>query len=221
MHLKRLIIAFFLLPVLYIYTMYLPAEYFLFLIVFFSTIALAEFYTMFRIKGLLKYAGIVCGGALLFVFFIAREFFTDILLFSALMIMGLRLFIKREPEASLSDIACAVFGLLYIPGLLTFQLSLDRADPRWIILLYASVWAADSAALYIGSAIGKRKLYKEISPNKTVAGAVASAFGGIIGAVFIKVLIMHHIPLHIMMILGAAVGITTVIGDLVESMFKR
>lgn len=221
MHLKRLIIAFILLPILYIYTMYLPAEYFLFLIVFFSTIALAEFYTMFKINGLLKYTGILSGGALLFVFFIAREFFVDILLLSALLIMGLRLFIKREPKASLSETACAVFGLLYIPGLLTFQLSLDKANPQWIILLYAAVWASDSAALYIGSSIGKRKLYTEISPNKTVAGAVASVFGGIIGAVLIKMLIMHHISFPTMMILGAAVGITTVIGDLVESMFKR
>jgi phosphatidate cytidylyltransferase len=221
MHLKRLIIAFILLPLLYIYIMYLPSEYFLFLMVFFSTIALSEFYSMFRIKGLLKYTGILWGGALLFAFFVAREFFADILLLSVLTIMGLRLLIKREPAASLSETACVVFGLLYIPGLLSFQISLDRANPQWIVLLYTSVWASDSAAFYIGSAIGKRKLYKEISPNKTVAGATASIFGGTIGAVLIKFLFMHHIPLYIMIILGAAVGITTIIGDLVESMFKR
>ena len=176
---------------------------------------------MFGIEGLLKYAGVLWGAALMFVFFISRDLFIDMLLLSALTIMGLRLFIKREPAASLSEIAYTVFGLLYIPGLLTFQLSLDKANPQWIVLLYASVWASDSAAFYIGSAIGKRKLYKEISPNKTVAGAVASVFGGVLGAVVIKTLLMHQVSLRAAIILGTAVGITTILGDLVESMFKR
>ncbi|MEW6109513.1 MAG: phosphatidate cytidylyltransferase [Nitrospirota bacterium] len=221
MHLKRLVIALILIPLFYIYVMYLPPEFFLFILTFFGTIALLEFYTMYRISGLLKYAGIFWGAAFLFVFFLARDLFADILLLSALTVMGIRLFAKRDPKASLSDISAAMLGLLYIPGLLTFQFSLIKEGPQWIVLLYASVWAADSMAYYAGTSIGKRKLYKEISPNKTVAGAAGSVIGGILGAALIKATILQQISLYQTILIGSVVGITTVIGDLVESMFKR
>jgi phosphatidate cytidylyltransferase len=221
MHYKRVIVAAILVPLLYFYVMYLPAEYFLFLMVFVSTIALIEFYAMFRIGPALKYAGIACGAALLAVFFTERHFFVDILLLSALGLMGLRLVTKRDPSSSLADVSAAVLGLLYIPGLLTFQLDLVRNGPAWIAMLYVSVWVSDSLAYYIGKGFGKRKLYVEVSPNKTVAGAVGSLAGGAIGAVFIRFAMLHQVSLQHSILLGTTVGGASIVGDLVESMFKR
>lgn len=221
MHLKRLVIALTLVPLLFMYIMFLPPEYFLFLLTFFSTLGMAEFYAMSRINVVLKYAAIVCGAAMMFVFFMAKDFFVLILLLSVLTIMGLRLVIKRDPRSALSDVSNAALGLLYIPGLLLFQLDLIKAGPQWIVLLYASVWAADSMAFYVGTHLGRRKLYREISPNKTVEGAVGSVIGGILGAALIKFTILHELSVTYMIIAGALVGLTTVIGDLVESMFKR
>ncbi len=201
--------------------MYLPPGYFLFMITFFSTIALAEFYTIFKVKGLLKYSGIFWGAVMLTVFFTRVDLFINILLLSVLTIMGLRLFIKKDPASSISDISTVILGLLYIPGLLSFQLSLMKTGPEWVVLLYASVWASDSMAYYIGVGIGKRKLYKEISPNKTVAGAFGSVIGGILGAILIKAALLHQISMFQTILIGSAVGIAAVIGDLVESMLKR
>jgi phosphatidate cytidylyltransferase len=201
--------------------MYLPSEYFLFMIGFFSTVALLEFYVMFKIKGLLKYSGLFLGIVLQSVFFSARDYFVEALFLSVLTIMMLRLFLGRLPAYSKDDVATTVFGLLYIPCLLTFQLSLAEAGSSWIILLYASVWAADSLAYYVGKGIGKRKLYEEMSPNKTVAGAGGSLIGGIIGTALIGVLMPIQITLLQIVFIGLAIGISTMIGDLVESMFKR
>lgn len=221
MHLKRLVIAIVLIPLFYIFIMYLPAKFFLFLLTFLSTIALAEFYTISKIKGLIKYSGIFWGAILLFVFFMAGDLFIDILLLSVLATMGLRLLIKRDPHFSLSEISTAILGLLYIPGLLTFQLSLIKIGPEWIVLLYTSVWASDSMAYYVGTVFGRGRLYKEISPNKTITGAVSSVIGGIVGAVIVKAAILHQISIYQIILIGSAVGVATVIGDLVESMFKR
>ena len=221
MHLKRLVIALILLPVLYVYVMYLPPKYFLFLMIFLSTVGLAEFYAMCRIKGLFLYSGLLWGAALLIVSFISPDLFLQVLLLAALATMALRLFLKQDPSGSISVVSAAVFGLIYIPGLLTFQMNLVKSGPAWIVLLYASVWAADSMAFYIGKSIGKRKLYPAISPNKTVAGAVGSLIGGIIGAALIKVTLLVQISILYTVIIGLAVGLSTIIGDLVESMFKR
>jgi phosphatidate cytidylyltransferase len=64
-------------------------------------------------------------------------------------------------------------------------------------------------------------LYEAISPNKTVEGAVGSLLGGVAGAVLIRAALLPQVGLTPCIILGAAVGATTIIGDLVESMLKR
>ncbi|MBI5641769.1 MAG: phosphatidate cytidylyltransferase [Nitrospirae bacterium] len=221
MHLKRLVVALLIVPPFYLAIMYLPAEFFFFLLSFFSTLALFEFYTMFRLDNMMKYSGIIAGAALLAVFFLAPWLFSHALLLSVLTIMSLRLFLKKDPASSLSAVSTAVIGLLYIPGLLSFQMNLYKAAPAWIILLYASVWASDSMAYYIGKGFGKRKLYEAISPNKTVAGAFGSVGGGMLGIILVKTALLPHISLAHAVLIGAVVGVTTIVGDLVESMFKR
>jgi phosphatidate cytidylyltransferase len=221
MHRKRIITAFILLPFFYFYIMYLPPEYFLLLLVVLASLAQTEFYTMFGLHRLLKYAGIAGGSVMLVVYFLRPGAVAGVILLIVLFISAMRLFIKRDPRSALVDVSAAMLGILYVPGLLAFQLSLRKAGPGWIILLYASVYAADSAAYYIGKGLGRRKLYKEMSPNKTVAGAVGSIFGGMAGAVFVKAVIFTRVSLSHALLAGAVVGVATIVGDLVESMFKR
>ncbi|GFP31617.1 hypothetical protein HKBW3S34_02539, partial [Candidatus Hakubella thermalkaliphila] len=66
MHLKRLIVAAILLPLIYFYITKLPAEYFLFLLVIVAAAAQHEFYSMYNVKGLLRYSGIIMGILMLF-----------------------------------------------------------------------------------------------------------------------------------------------------------
>ena len=44
------------------------------------------------------------------------------------------------------------------------------------------IWSTDSGAYFIGKSMGKRKLWPEISPNKTVEGFI----GGIVTAVVLS-----------------------------------
>ena len=60
-----------------------------------------------------------------------------------------------------------------------------------------------------------------MSPNKTVEGAVGSFLGGLIGVLLIKFTMLAGMPLSTAIILGLVVSLMTIIGDLVESMFKR
>ncbi len=126
----------------------------------------------------------------------------------------------REPASSLKDISPVVTGFLYIPNLLLAQWYLRLQGYEWILFLYGCVWASDSAAYYIGKRIGKKKLYEEVSPNKTVEGAFGSIAGGMLSALLLGKLLLNA-PVHILMLTGAAVGAITIVGDLVESMFKR
>lgn len=221
MHLKRLLVALVLVPALYLYTMYLPPQYYLFLITAVSTVALAEFYAIAGIGSHLKYSGLFFGAVILTMQFFARQLFSEALFIAVLTMLTLRLFLKRDAAGSVREATAAVFGLLYIPGLLSFQLDIIKAGAPLLVMLYAAVWGSDSMALYVGKSIGRRKLYVEMSPNKTVEGAVGSFIGGLIGVLLIKFTILAVMPLSSAIILGLVVSFTTIIGDLVESMFKR
>lgn len=233
MHLKRLIIAVIALPLLYFYITKLPAEYFLFLLITITAIAQYEFYSMYNVKGLLRYSGIAIGILTISVAYLSAHYWIvqdlsknlliDLFAVSFLIVACIRLFSKRSPASSLHDIAAVIVAVVYIPGLLCYQIYLREHGAEWIIFLYGCVWASDSLAYYIGSGIGKRKLYKEVSPNKTIAGAAGSIAGGAIGAVILKTALIYSISLPFVkaVIMGIIIGVMTVIGDLVESMFKR
>lgn len=221
MHFKRLIVAAALLPALYFYIMYLSSEYFLFLLILMSVIAIREFYSMYHIERLLQYIGLISGILILSISYISKVLLADIIILSFIVMAGVRLFLKRNPRSSLSDISPPVLGLLYIPCLLIFQTRLREFGPEWIIFLYAVVWTADTFAYYIGTLIGERKLYVEVSPNKTLSGTFGSLIGGAVGAMLIKTALIPALTMSSALIIGITIGIVSIVGDLVESMFKR
>ncbi|MBI4810464.1 MAG: phosphatidate cytidylyltransferase [Ignavibacteriales bacterium] len=90
-----------------------------------------------------------------------------------------------------------------------------------IISLFAIIWICDSAAYYIGSALGKHKLFPRVSPNKSWEGAIAGFIFAIIASITAKLLVLEYLPLGSAIILGIIVGIFGQIGDLFESLLKR
>lgn len=221
MHLKRLVVALIVLPLFYFYIMYLPAVFYIFLLMAVSLIALSEFYSMYHVEGTLRHACLLFGAAIIAVSYYVQVYLPDFIMFSAMSVMCIRLFIRKNPLSALSDISPALIGLLYVTGLLTFQTWIRNIGPQWIIFLYATVWSSDSVAYYIGKGFGKRRLYREVSPNKTVAGAIGSLIGGILGAFLFKATLIPTLTVSAAMITGILIGSISIIGDLVESMFKR
>ncbi|MEC5422660.1 phosphatidate cytidylyltransferase [Virgibacillus sp. C22-A2] len=90
-----------------------------------------------------------------------------------------------------------------------------------IIYVFFIVWATDTGAYFFGRAIGKNKLWPEISPNKTIEGAV----GGIVLACVTGVAyhLINPFPYSMFIIIAVTIlaSIAGQIGDLVESAFKR
>ncbi len=219
--LKRLIVAVVLLPIIYLYIMYLPSRYFVLLLIFLSFVAMSEFYSMYRVTGILRYAGLFLGVFILSASYISEDLLLSVVILSIMLMMGIRLFAKRNPVSSLNDISPSVLGMLYIPGFFAFQTQIRRLGPEWIIFLYASVWTSDTMAYYLGTWFGKRRLYIEVSPNKTVVGAVGSLVGGMVAALLLRATIIPLLTLSYAVLIGIMIGTISIIGDLVESMFKR
>ncbi|HAM52806.1 MAG TPA: hypothetical protein DCP92_19705 [Nitrospiraceae bacterium] len=221
MHATRLIVAAILLPLFYLYVVKLQQGYFYLLILLVSSLAQSEFYAMYRVRGILKIVGIGAGVALLSAMYFSRGILPDILLSAFLLIAFVRLMGKRDPASSLHDMAPVVTAMLYIPCSLGFQIFLRGGGPGWILFLFGCVWASDSFAYYIGKTLGRKKLFVEVSPQKTVAGAFGSVAGGALSGFLLNRAFVQTMNSWESLTIGIVIGATTIIGDLVESMFKR
>jgi len=145
--------------------------------------------------------------------------------------------LKAPVEGSISDIsgnfsnsmyiALPFIALLAIADIQNFDKyygvgSLTSEDGSFILFsLFAGVWTCDSAAFFVGKALGKRKLSPVISPNKSVEGAVAGFFGAIISTVAILHFWSGALPIFPSILIGAIIGTLGQAGDLAESLLKR
>jgi phosphatidate cytidylyltransferase len=137
----------------------------------------------------------------------------------------------RNRESAILNAGVTLLGILYI-GLFSESLIrirefyaysglLYRQGGLLIIAIMASIWACDSAAFFVGSAIGRNKLFPRVSPKKSWEGAVAGFIFSIIAMVAARSLFLDFLSLKDVIILGLITGIFGQIGDLIESLLKR
>ncbi|MBR8835993.1 MAG: phosphatidate cytidylyltransferase [Stigonema ocellatum SAG 48.90 = DSM 106950] len=88
------------------------------------------------------------------------------------------------------------------------------------LLTFLCIWAADIGAYIIGKFFGKTPL-SEISPKKTVEGAVFGLASSVVVAVAAAYYLDWPRTPFTGMALGLLIGIASIFGDLTESMLKR
>jgi phosphatidate cytidylyltransferase len=116
-----------------------------------------------------------------------------------------------------------VMGFVYVPFLLG-HLILVRDWNRgiiWAFFLLAVVFAGDTAAYYVGKAFGRHKLSPNISPGKTVEGALGGLVANLLVGVVFKTWWLPELPWGFCVGLVVMLGVMGQVGDLVESMLKR
>jgi phosphatidate cytidylyltransferase len=90
----------------------------------------------------------------------------------------------------------------------------------WTLVVILATWIGDSAALLIGRRVGRRKLAPELSPNKTVEGALAGLIGSALAGTGV-VLACGLGSASFGFLVGTVIGLFGQLGDLGESFLKR
>jgi phosphatidate cytidylyltransferase len=216
---------------------------FILLVAFLALAGMVEFYGMAQKRGLacFKISGVIGGVLLMVGTFLnvtgrlgrsdsparVNDFETSFLILFVLGLCLRQLFAKRNP-AGITAIAVTLLGLMYVPWLLNFIQKIQffpGVEGKYFLLYFILITKfSDMGAYVVGSLIGRHKLIPRISPAKTWEGFI----GAILVSTGASLVFVHFLGGHMAgmstlhaIVLGVVLSVTAVIGDLIESLFKR
>jgi phosphatidate cytidylyltransferase len=218
---------------------------FLLILVFLAVTGLLEFYGMVQKLNHACYAKWGVGGGVLMILFtfvcVSGQFGHAVTpsrmndretMFIILFVLGLcvRQFASRRVSTGIIAISTTLFGMMYVPWLLNFIQKINffgqaGVEGAYYVLYFVLVTKfSDCGAYMVGSLIGRHKMIPRISPGKTwegFAGAVLVSTGA--SVVFARLAGSHlaGMTLKHSIILGIILSMAAVVGDLIESLFKR
>lgn len=142
----------------------------------------------------------------------------------AILLLG-TLFLFRLPEITTVHhrLGWLCLGLLYLPFLLghLYLIRMLPAGRAWIFLTLLVIMVCDTCAYFVGSNLGKRKLYPAVSPNKSIEGGVGGLVGSVLAVVLAGLTFLPQIGIFDGIVVGLLLGTVGQVGDLFESLLKR
>ena len=204
-----------------------------------SVIAATEMYNIFSKKTVLFNKFLLqlftillpIGTYLLILFGKSTTYIAWLLLFEILILLGVEVYTHKSFDDSNQRITASVFILLYCGYMITFVSRMGAFKDSTIIIciFLLAVFMCDSIAWLFGVLLGKnnRGVFA-VSPNKSIAGFCGGFLGSIAscvlawflsGPIFQKDILSGSVWKAIL--LGFLCAISSITGDLVESVFKR
>jgi len=226
LHLKRIIAALVLTPLFLILIIKGSYVHYSMLVVVLASLGLWEYFNLIgdRVDRRLRNIGILWGVLLAGGFHVgSSQVIIAMLALGFISVCLVRLSKVGDLGTVFQEIGYTFLGPLYV-GLLLGHLSLIRSTlegREWTLLLFFTIWMGDIAAFYTGLSIGKHKLYPEISPNKTIEGAIGGTLGCFMVVAAAKVFYMNQLSVVDVAVLSIGIAVMGQLGDLCESMFKR
>lgn len=212
----------------------------------FVTVALYEFFTMVRHRGILVHRPLSIALGIIFTGLVAWRslvepglvpvsvvgpgataisWMWDIFWPATIVIIFIRQFTRENTFEALGGLATTLFGLAYIAALFSYFFyirAIDHEQGAWLVLFLILVTKmGDAGAYVIGNLAGRHILVSRISPRKTVEGFVGAVLVSGLSAVAARAMLGSDISPGHSFLLGVFLGICGQLGDLAESLLKR
>ncbi len=194
-------------------------------------IGLFEFYAISRDTGFRAFNGIgYVIGALICLAQLPLVGANPTMEFALLLILILFAFLpalraKTGVANCLGASAATMLGVLYVAFTLSWLVPLRFTQPdaggRMVLFLFLVVWAGDIFAYLIGRNWGRTPFFNQISPAKTLEGAVAGLAGSILAGGVYAHFYWREESMKAVILIAGIVALAGQAGDLVESALKR
>lgn len=216
------------------------------LLLFITVVGVWEFYGLARAKGSepQRCMGMLMSIVLFFAGFVPSLYIYNVIDKSELLVDGLLLLmlcaillvltfvieVFRNRKTPIYNIATTIMGTLYvalpmatlmiIPAILNVVIYRSDTWIPWVFLFYLLlVWGNDVFAYLVGVTMGKHRMCERLSPKKSWEGFAGGIAGSVaVGAIAAAVLGGSY---GVWIGLAVVVALSSVVGDLIESMFKR
>jgi len=233
---QRLLTAGIVIPILLV-LFYLGGLWFLGLAEFVILIGMLEFCRMVNAKGFPAHAilGTIAALCLGVAAYFARlDLIVMILTLAGLAILAAQIS-SKDLKTAINSTSATMMGVIYVGFFLCHIVLLRNWDGTkgkvdiglfLIVLTIAITFLNDAGAFFIGRKWGKHKMTPVISPKKSWEGVGGAIVFGIAGSaltklVFDRWILTTNLAWVHCIILGALLVCAAIVGDLVESLFKR
>lgn len=150
-----------------------------------------------------------------------------VLLLAVLLIGGVLTFVVefwhcRQPSKCIWRVVTTLGGVFYVafPGGMALAIRGDSLlGLQWFLAVLGTTWSVDTFSFLSGRLLGKRPLFPQISPKKTVEGAI----GGVLFGIAIPAFLLNRAQLLTPDVAAFLVvaAFLAVAGDFLESVIKR
>jgi len=187
------------------------------------TVSIHEFFSGFKKLEIRPSSGIAYAGVLLLYMTAAigagPGYYMAWLFFVVFMSM---LYLFKIAERSLNDAMATIIGLVYVAFFSVHVVLIDHVKgyEHLIWLVFLAAFGTDTMAYFSGFLFGKHKLCPDISPKKTVEGAIGGTIGSILLCSLFGYFLAPDLFFHCMAI-GFIGSVVAQFGDLTASIFKR
>ena len=161
--------------------------------------------------------------------YLEQKLITVVLIVATIFMLIYRVF-RNQIKGTLEKVSYTLLGIIYVSVFFSQIINLYFLGAVFPLILQVLVWVSDTSAGIVGVAIG-RKFFKngftEISPKKSVEGALGSIIFTGLAFILIVVLCIERVngatvgEIFLSFIIGAIISVVAQIGDLIESLFKR
>ncbi len=133
----------------------------------------------------------------------------------------------RKKDKPFENIAWSLMGIFYIA--LPLGLAIYFFNPAipsgllhfgTLIGYLAILWLNDTGAYFVGSMLGKHRLFERISPKKSWEGSIGGAIFALLTSYAASCIFIQHTTWQ-WLVMALLIIVFGTLGDLVESMFKR
>jgi phosphatidate cytidylyltransferase len=141
----------------------------------------------------------------------------------AVVLPSLWIVARGQTETGLTEWLAVMGGVLYVGWLGSYLVPLRQLDEdgQWVFLAVFATFANDTAAYFVGTAVGRTPLARRISPGKTVEGSLGGLAFGAAAVPLLSFALGLDIDIAALIPLAILVPVAAQLGDLAESLLKR
>ena len=144
------------------------------------------------------------------------------------MILLMFVFVFAYPKYHASEVMAVFFGLFYVAIMLSFVYQIRTLERGLYLafLVFLCSWGCDTCAYVVGKLIGKKHIFPELSPHKSLEGCIggvvgAALIGGLYAHFFVETAFPDRTITWIIAFICAAGAVMSMVGDLAASAIKR